>query len=245
MRSRPLLRLEEKLEGERALLEALAPRGEGRRVAVAAASAAMLLATLAFVPIPAAVSPPDAGVGSSGTWATLVRWMPAPRPPALPEPQPPVAAPAAAAREPISLDAFREPEPIPEPPAAAFRSAPVVREPDVPLGVPEPPPEPADASTTPEPDLPTFPPRIAPGGQVPPSYPRAARSLRLSGTVRVEAQVDASGTVTSVRILGTNRPGVGFEDAARKAVERWRFVPATRGSVPVPGTAVFDVEFEW
>jgi TonB family protein len=63
--------------------------------------------------------------------------------------------------------------------------------------------------------------------------------------VRVEAQIDAAGAVVSVRVLGTNRPGVGFEEAAATAVQRWRFVPATRGGVPVPGSAVFDVEFKW
>ena len=78
-----------------------------------------------------------------------------------------------------------------------------------------------------------------------PQYPIAARSLRLSGNVQLEVDVDASGTVNAVRVLGTDRPGVGFEDAASRAVERWRFVPATRGGVPVPATAVVEVTFRW
>ncbi|HEX6849772.1 MAG TPA: energy transducer TonB [Candidatus Polarisedimenticolaceae bacterium] len=247
MRTRPILRLEEKIDGERGLLEALERREERKFVVVAVVGSAALLSALAAAPISFGVSPADRGVGASGNWVTLVRWMPEPLRPAPPVPPsggvPQVA--AASAPAPISLDAFREPEPIPEPPASAFLSAPVVREPEPPLGVPEPPPAPAESAISAEPEIPILPPRPAPGGKVAPTYPLAARSLRLSGSVQVEAQVDATGAVTSVRVLGTNRPGVGFEEAASRAVERWRFVPATRGSVPIPATTVVVVEFEW
>jgi TonB family protein len=244
-RTRPLLRLEEKLDGERALLDALDPVADRGFAVAGGVAAAALLAVLSVVPIPVGASSSPTGVAASGSWVTLVRWMPDALPPAGLAPRPAVAAPAVAARVPISLEAFREPEPIPEPPAAAFVSAPVLREPEPPLGVPEPPPASVESPDFPEPEVETLPPRPAPGGKVPPTYPIAARSLRLSGSVFVEVQVDATGAVTAVRVLETNRPGVGFEEAAARAVERWRFVPATRGSVPVPGSAVVEVTFRW
>ena len=145
----------------------------------------------------------------------------------------------------VSLDVFRLPEPIPEPVATPLRPAAWAGEPEVPLGTPEPPPAEVGESPLGEPAVETVPPDVAPGGKVAPHYPIAARSLRLSGSVQIEVDVDAAGTVTAVRVLGTDRPGVGFEEAATRAVERWRFVPATRGGVPVPATTVVEVKFRW
>ena len=248
MRIRPLLRLEDKIDGERALLEALDSPRERRQLIAAAAFATAVLALLAAMPRPTgAAALPDAAA-PSGSWTTVVREMPAPAPAASASVVP-VAAPAQAQAvvrtEPISLDLFRVPEPIPEPSTAVFRRGERATEPEPPLGVPEPPPDAGSAPVVEQPPVEEVPPRVAPGGKVAPQYPIAARSLRLSGTVRIEVQVDASGAVTGVRVLGTDRAGVGFEEAASRAVERWRFMPATRDSAPVPGRTVVEVEFQW
>ena len=227
-RIRSILRLEDKIEGERALLAALDRPDERRQWIAGSVVATAALLLLAVAPLPSgAASIPDAAA-PSGSWTTLSREMP--EPPAttvVARTASPAKAPATVSIEPISLDVFRVPEPIPEPSTAAFRGTSPATEPEPPLGTPEPPPDPGGTVAQP-PEVEVVPPRPAPGGKVAPQYPIAARSLRVSGTVHLQVEVDASGTVTAVRVLGTDRAGVGFEEAATRAVERWRFVPATR-----------------
>lgn len=240
MRPRPILRLEDKIEGERALLESIGRLPERRLGILAAVAATAVLALFASVPRPTGAAAPEAAETPSGTWTTVVREMPLPPAPSLQ----PVATPhprGAVAPTPISLDVFRLPEPLPEP---AFLPPAAAGEPETLLGTPEPPPPEAPTPSG-EPAVGTVPPRPAPGGKVAPNYPVAARSLRLSGKVELEVDVDAEGGVTAVRVVQTDRPGVGFEDAATRAVERWRFVPATRGAVPVSGRTVVEVVFRW
>jgi TonB family protein len=66
-----------------------------------------------------------------------------------------------------------------------------------------------------------------PLGMSVPAFPPNALS---AGTVLVEAQVDARGTVASARTVFDTPP---FGDAALDATERWRFQPARREGTPV------------
>jgi TonB family protein len=60
--------------------------------------------------------------------------------------------------------------------------------------------------------------------QVQPSYPTLARSLNLSGTVKIEAVVTSSGSVKSVEIKGGNPV---LAEAAAQAVTKWKWEPAS------------------
>jgi protein TonB len=67
-----------------------------------------------------------------------------------------------------------------------------------------------------------------------------AASYGLEGDVALEITVDAKGNVTATRVLSGHNL---FRAAAQKAVRAWRFVPATRGGVPVEYTLTKILEF--
>ncbi len=64
-----------------------------------------------------------------------------------------------------------------------------------------------------------------------PQYPEVARRARVQGVVIVEAIIDKNGNVTDVQL----RKGLpyGLSEAALKAVNQWKFKPATLGDQPV------------
>ena len=59
--------------------------------------------------------------------------------------------------------------------------------------------------------------------RVMPQYPAVARTLRLSGSVRVEVVVSPNGSVKSLQVKG-GHPLLAA--AAADAVRRWKWVPA-------------------
>lgn len=59
--------------------------------------------------------------------------------------------------------------------------------------------------------------------RVTPQYPTMARSMRLSGNVKVEALVAANGTVKSVEVKG-GHPVLAV--AAQNAIHQWKWEPA-------------------
>ena len=56
--------------------------------------------------------------------------------------------------------------------------------------------------------------------KVPPSYPGIARSMNLTGSVKLEAVVAPNGAVKSVQALGGNPV---FVEAAQSAVRDWKW----------------------
>ena len=72
-----------------------------------------------------------------------------------------------------------------------------------------------------------------PQGGIHGEYPPRARRLGLSGQVLLEFVVDAQGRPTKIEVLSATPPGY-FEEAARMAVKKCRFLPATRQGKPVP-----------
>ena len=56
--------------------------------------------------------------------------------------------------------------------------------------------------------------------RVAPIYPEIAKRMRASGTVYIEATVDASGTVTDAKAVDGNRL---LAPAAEDAVRKWKF----------------------
>jgi len=76
----------------------------------------------------------------------------------------------------------------------------------------------------------------------PPVYPETARRRGQQGRVVVRVEVSAEGRPVSVSVA----QGSGFaslDDAAVSAVQKWSFIPATRGGAPVPAVADVPVRF--
>ncbi len=74
-----------------------------------------------------------------------------------------------------------------------------------------------------------------------PEYPRDAFEARIQGTVLVEAVIDAKGRVTKVRVLESVP---GLDEAAVKALKKWRFHPARKDGKPVATIIHAPVKFE-
>lgn len=74
-----------------------------------------------------------------------------------------------------------------------------------------------------------------------PQYPMAMRSSGVEGSVVVEFTVDVQGQVISATVLSaTNRE---FEEAAIRAVMKWRFEPGRRSGRVVPFRMAVPLEF--
>ncbi len=76
---------------------------------------------------------------------------------------------------------------------------------------------------------------------VDPIYPSLALKAPVSAIVTLEAEVDASGHVATVRILHGGRP---FDDAAVRAVRQWEYAPTLLEGVPIPVVIRVDVPFD-
>ena len=72
--------------------------------------------------------------------------------------------------------------------------------------------------------------------RVEPEYPDALKKLYIGGVVRVEVQVNPSGTVKSTKLLGGS-PILG--QSTMKAVMQWRYSPA-----PTDQTLVVKIDFD-
>jgi protein TonB len=77
----------------------------------------------------------------------------------------------------------------------------------------------------------------------PPQYPYKAARRGIEGWVRVAFRVTKTGTVEDVQVLESDPAGV-FEQAAIKAVYRWRFKPRIVNGQATAGTAEQVVEFK-
>jgi TonB family protein len=64
--------------------------------------------------------------------------------------------------------------------------------------------------------------------KVSPVYPELAKRMKISGSVSIQATVDAEGKVTDAKATSGNRLLGG---AAEDAVRKWRFVPGEGVSV--------------
>ncbi|MBM3490321.1 MAG: energy transducer TonB [Alphaproteobacteria bacterium] len=77
-----------------------------------------------------------------------------------------------------------------------------------------------------------------------PDYPQLSRLRGQEGRVRLAVRIDAEGRVTELRIVESSGHAL-LDKAAREAVERWRFRPATRDGRPVADEVVVPVEFRF
>jgi TonB family protein len=75
---------------------------------------------------------------------------------------------------------------------------------------------------------------------VPPVYPAIAKAQRLSGRVQVDALIDASGNVATVKVI--SGPPL-LHNAAVDAVKQWKYAPAMLDGQPTPMHLTVTVEF--
>ena len=73
-----------------------------------------------------------------------------------------------------------------------------------------------------------------------PDYPVLARVRGIAGAVRLEATIDERGTVANVRVLSGDPI---LAAAAKKAVLRWRYKPATLNGQWIATDATIQVLF--
>jgi len=75
---------------------------------------------------------------------------------------------------------------------------------------------------------------------VPPKYPTLAKSQHVSGNVLVDALIDASGHVTTMKVV--SGPAV-LHQAAMDALKQWRYVPASLDGNPVAMHLAVTIQF--
>jgi TonB family protein len=76
-------------------------------------------------------------------------------------------------------------------------------------------------------------PRLIPESRVEPVYPHEAKRLGLEGRVALGLIIDSDGAVEEATVLTCEPAGVGFEEAAIRAVRQWRYEPSLLEGVPV------------
>jgi protein TonB len=85
--------------------------------------------------------------------------------------------------------------------------------------------------------------RPAYGSNPRPPYPLAARRLGLEGRVLLEVVVRPDGRPGTVRVRESSGHDLLDGSAVQTVRERWRFLPARRGGVPVESTVTVPIRF--
>ncbi len=75
-----------------------------------------------------------------------------------------------------------------------------------------------------------------------PHYPHSARRRKLEGVVLLEVLVSAHGEAKNVAVKQSSGHGV-LDQAARSAVEKWRFVPAANNGIAIAATVEVPIRF--
>jgi protein TonB len=75
---------------------------------------------------------------------------------------------------------------------------------------------------------------------VPPVYPPLARQNRIEGDVVIDAEINEKGRVSSMKIV--SGPPM-LQQAARDALQLWRYEPARQDGKPVPGQVRVTIQF--
>ncbi|MGH9632276.1 MAG: energy transducer TonB, partial [Bryobacteraceae bacterium] len=74
-----------------------------------------------------------------------------------------------------------------------------------------------------------------------PEFSDEARRAKLQGTILIDAEVGADGIPRNIRVRESL--GLGLDECAIAAVEKWRFRPALRNGKPVPVPVTITVNF--
>lgn len=76
----------------------------------------------------------------------------------------------------------------------------------------------------------------------PPEYPKLLRDNNITGTVIIKVQVQANGLPQTVLIQQSSGYQL-MDNAAVKAVQKWKFIPAIENNQPTTGWVEFPVHF--
>jgi protein TonB len=80
------------------------------------------------------------------------------------------------------------------------------------------------------------------GGNPTPHYPAEARDNGWEGRVVLHVRVNAGGRPDAVKVSRSSGFSI-LDDAARRAVRRWRFRPASRAGVAVAASVLIPIRF--
>ncbi len=78
-------------------------------------------------------------------------------------------------------------------------------------------------------------------GEVKIPYPEDAKKNEIEGSVRLKVTLNPEGQVTEVAVI--SGPGYGLNEAAREALRKFRFKPATKGGEAVGYTFIYTYTF--
>ncbi len=170
----------------------------------------IVISLLCLAPHDAPLMPTHASVDLAFTAA------PEPEPKEEPEP------------EPEQPEEYRAPAPKPQPPPIPTPPPPVPTPQPAAAAIPQPATEPTRPAASQNPDgfyeLAQVDETPQPIYQQPPAYPQGARRRRITGLVELRFLVETDGHVKRIIILSSD-PEEVFDEAARRAVARWRFSP--------------------
>jgi protein TonB len=77
--------------------------------------------------------------------------------------------------------------------------------------------------------------------KVEPQYTEEARFARFQGTVVVYAEIGADGLAHNLQVI--RGLGLGLDEKALEAIDRWRFHPGSKDGNPVTVAATIEVNF--
>lgn len=80
-------------------------------------------------------------------------------------------------------------------------------------------------------------------GAFQPDYPASEQRREIEGVAKVRVLIGTDGRVKAVELVSTDSPGF-FAETKRRALAKWRFVPATRGGVAEESWKTMTVRFE-
>ena len=84
---------------------------------------------------------------------------------------------------------------------------------------------------------------VTPLVRIPPHYPMKARRRRIEGWVKLEFTITKEGTVKDIRVVEAHPRGI-FDQAAMRAISRWKFKPLIIEGTPVEQRAIQVLEFK-
>ena len=224
-----------------------APRSIGALVTVAMHAMAAL-ALLSYEPVRSAVF---SAAPIMVELITLPKAEPKPEPPVeiLPPPPKPEPRPKPKPKpkpKPVVKPQPKPPEPAPVLAAPAEAPSPVVAATPPPAPEPEPAPPPVAiaAPPAPPPVVPVIPPVFNADylRNPPPAYPALSRRIGEEGRVILRVLVGTAGSAEEVQVR-TSSGHPRLDQAARAAVQRWKFVPARRGEHPVAAWVLIPISF--
>jgi len=78
--------------------------------------------------------------------------------------------------------------------------------------------------------------------RVAPQYPQRALRRRKQGSVKIAFTIEPDGRVSDPKVIQADPPGY-FEEAALRAIRRWKFQPKREGGVAVARQAIQTIHF--